>query len=204
MNSSCILVSIELASVQTTGLLQGSSILSSFDTIEFSAVTEASEVECEVNFGGQTLPCANVSTLQLTQTSENLTVTVSVATDEPILNSTFVYQVLYLPCQLQSIDASSPTPFNCSRNTTSLACLMTENPEDAANFNWQYENCANVMLLAYVDSEWQVTYSNTTLAYGVNQYQLIYETYSTPSRNVSIFGAEIAYSKSHMSHCILK
>ena len=81
---------------------------------------------------------------------------------------------------------------------------MTENPEDAANFNWQYENCANVMLLAYVDSEWQVTDSNTTLVYGVNQYQLIYETYSTPSRNVSIIGAEIAYSKSLISICILK
>ena len=188
------LVSTELSSIQTTGLLQGS-ILSSFDAIDFSAATESPNVTCEVDFGGQTLPCSTVSTLQLTQAAENLTVSVFVSTDEPTLNSTLVYEVLYLPCQLQSITAASATPYNCSINATSFACLMTTNPGDAASIEWDSVNCANIALLTYADSEWLVSDSNASLVYGINQFQLIYETFSTPRRNMSIFGGEIAYSK---------
>ena len=177
--------------------------MSSFDHITFTAVASSSDASCQYSFGNETLPCSVNDEINLIHSSETLYIEFYVVHDDPHIYGTFTIDVEYLSCSITSFTLSAPAPLNCSSPTElfdsqglSTNCIVTPVPYDIGIFEWNSNNCNSEIIQVFEDNEWVSLPSTVAdLEYGIRKYQLIFETYSNPSVNVTIAYMEIAYSK---------
>ena len=201
-----VIVSLELESYNTTGYVpefNNETIMSSFDHINFTAVAASSDARCQYSFGNETLPCTSSDEIKLIHSSETLYIDLYVEHDDPPIYGTFSIDVQYLPCSITSFTLTASAPLNCSSPTqlfdssgVTTFCIVTPAPYNIGEFTWSSENCNAEFIEVYENNEWVALPSTIAdLNYGISKYQLIFETYSNPSVNVTIGYMEIAYSK---------
>ena len=193
-------VPLTLASFATTGYVQANSILSSYDTIEFTALPSSVYTSCNATFDGAVYACGEQTKAHLTTTPQSLSISISVLSDQPPMFSGVTYTATYEECMLTQFDFEISAPYNCTTSSVSdsstdhAKCIATTSAGDAASFVWSTANCSNAQLLVLSDGDWVESDDKVTLKTGVNSYQVVFSTYSNPVQTVILALADVAYT----------
>ena len=193
-------VPLTLASFSTNGYLKDDSILSSFDTIDFTAIPTSVYASCNATFEGHIYPCGVLTSIPLSTTSQSLDITLSVLTDQPPMYSDVEYTATYEECELTQFDFEIASLYNCTASSVSdsssnhTKCIATTSAGDAASFVWSTANCSNAQLQVFTDNHWVKSDDNVTLKTGVNSYQIVFSTYSDTQQVATLALADVAYT----------